>query len=185
MVASLREFPLVGARIDDTALNPDWSQQGDALYQRAGLQRWAGSDLLHAGGGTVGINRALFDELGGFTRDHGLRFAEAADLCLRAQLAGHHLAFVADAVVQIRQRATLGGVYRQARGWGESSVAVEETFAGLVPTPDWRRGLLAWLLVPLRLGRVRSRRGLAAWLHLVGWKVGRLRGSLRRRRLAL
>lgn len=185
MVDALARTPMVGSRIDDTLQNPPWARQGDALYQRDGLQRWADSGFVHVGGGTIGITRELFDALGGFTTDERLRFAEAADICLRAQLAGHDLAFVPDAVVQIRQRSTLGGTYRQARGWGESSVAVEVAHHGSVPVADWRRGLLGWMLLPVRLLAVRDRRDLAGWLHLAGWKVGRLRASLRHRRPAL
>lgn len=186
MVEALATADIVGGAMDAVPLNPAWVL-GSRATQREGLQTAdvAGWDLLHGGPGNLGITRRLLDAIGPFDEDEGVARQEGVDLFFRAQLAGFTPAFAPDAVVAIRLRTSLRAVYRQARGWAEGSVAIHRKFAPLgMPEPSRWRGLAAWVLVPLRLAAVRGRGDLARWVHLLGWRVGRLRGSVRERMLA-
>ena len=57
------------------------------------------------------ISRKWFFELGGF--DESLKVGDDADLCYRAQLAGHKLEFVSDAVMYYRYREDLRSMVHQ------------------------------------------------------------------------
>lgn len=187
LVDGLAHSELVAGSSEVTRLNPTWARDALALPQQTALQRWdvAGWDLLHAGGGNIGLTRALYDRIGPLDESEELSFGEAADYFFRAQLAGVEPRFVPEAVMHVRMRTSYRSAYRQARGWAEASVALHRKFAPHgMPRPRWIRGLLSWALVPLRLLRVRSARELMNWVHLLGWRVGRVRGSVRCRMLA-
>lgn len=187
LVRGLATAELVAGSSEVTRLNPRWATDALALPQQRDLQRWdvPGWELAHAGGGNVGLTRELYDRLGPLDESPELSFGEAADYFFRAQLAGVEPRFVPDAVMHVRMRSTMRGHYRQGRGWGEASVAFHRKFAPHgMPRPRWVRGLLAWGRVPIRLLQVRSVRDLTNWVHLLGWRVGRVRGSIRNRMLA-
>ena len=177
---------LAAGRSEVERLNPPWLSSARDAPQQHGLQQWTDPTYLpHAGGGNLAISRWVLDRIGGFTEDDDLRLNEAVELCWRAQLAEVPMVFVPDAIVHVRFRASYRAIFRQARGWAECSVALHRRFAAHgLPPPRWRRGLAGWLRVPVRLLTVRDRGALARWLHLLGWKVGRVGGSLRHRRLA-
>lgn len=187
MAEALASHQIVGGASEIARLNPPWIQETRSVPQRSGLQDFdvPGWDLVHGGPGNLGLTRALYDDVGPFDESPELSVAEGVDYYFRAQLAGYEPAFAPDAVIHIRLRASFAGIYRQARGWAEGSVAIHRRYASHgLPRPSRWRGLAAWGLVPLRLLGVRDRGQLARWVHLLGWRVGRLRGSLRSRMLA-
>lgn len=187
MSEALQTHDLVAGAQEITRLNPPWLHATRALPQQFGLQEWTNPSYLpHAGGGTMGMTRALHEAVGPFDESPELGHAEAADYCFRAQLAGFPLHFVPEAHVHVRLRRTLPAVYRQSRGWAESSVGLHRKFAAAgMPAPNWLRGVGAWAVAGPRLLRVRSRAGLVRWVYLHGWRMGRLRGSVRNRMLAV
>lgn len=188
MTRLLAEHELVAGRSEISRLNAAWTHATRAVPQQHGLQDFGlpGWDLVHGGGGNVGMRRSVYERVGPFDESPALAYAEAADYFFRAQLAGITPWFSHDATVHVRFRDSYRGAYRQARGWAESSVALHRKFEPLgMPRPGWVRGVLAWVLVPLRLLRVRDRGDLSRWFHLLGWRVGRLRGSIRSRLPAL
>lgn len=187
MVEALSRHPIVGGPSEIERLNPDWLRQGRIEPQLTTLQPWGeeGWDLVHGGPGNLGLTRELYDDVGPLDESDELAVAEGVDYFFRAQLAGYEPAFAPDAVIHVRFRATLRSTYRQARGWAEGSVAIHRRYAAQgMPAPGWVRGLASWGLVPLRLLKVRNRGQFARWIHLLGWRVGRLRGSIRYRMLA-
>lgn len=114
---ALTEHAVTAGRLEWAVLNDDAAQRSRALPQVDGLQHseplpW----LPHASSSNLGIRTALFRRLGGF--DPAVRFLQDTDLCWRAQLAGADLAYVPDAVVHMRLRASLRGAWRQGRGNG-------------------------------------------------------------------
>ena len=66
------------------------------------------------------VRRAVFNELGGFAA--GWPTGEDHDLCYRLIKAGHKLAFVPTAAVRHFHRATVGGMLRQAYGYGRGQI---------------------------------------------------------------
>jgi len=184
LTAALDGADLVAGRWEAARLNAPWVQRARPLPQQHGLQVFTPPWLPHAGAGNLGVTRALWEKVGAFDED--LPVLEDTEYCFRSQLAGHRLVFAPDAVVHVRLRGSLADIYRQMRAYGEASVALHHQFArDGMPPPDWRRGLGGWLLSVPRLLAVRDRAALGAWVVRLGWRVGRLRGSLGHRMLAL
>jgi GT2 family glycosyltransferase len=184
MCAAIAPGRIVAGRWDAHRLNPEWLRAAFPLPQHSGLQDWDPRWLPHAGGGNLGMTRADYDALGPF--DEALPALEDTEYCFRAQLAGVRLVFEPSAVVSVRMRTTARGQYRQMRDYAEGQVGLVKRFRSRgMPAAPRLRGLASWVLVPLRLLAVRDRVSFVRWLTLLGWRVGRLRGSVRYRLLAL
>jgi glycosyltransferase involved in cell wall biosynthesis len=96
--------------------------------------------LPAAGAGNMGIRTDVFLSIGGF--DDIFRTAEDDDLCWRVQLAGHRLVSHPEAVIVLRNRANLRGLFAQAYAHraGERVLRhkyekVIAAFRGLTPAP--------------------------------------------------
>ncbi len=114
MGAALAAHDFVACRYDSDTLNPEWARGTHSNPQRDGLSRYDYPDYLpHAGGGGLGVRRAVHAAVGGF--DETMPALEDTDYCWRIQRAGHALVFVPDAVVRIRHRHDLRGMF--AQGW--------------------------------------------------------------------
>jgi glycosyltransferase involved in cell wall biosynthesis len=185
LACALDRHVIVAGRMDFDALNVGWTATSRPRVQTEGLQYGPRPGFLpHAGGGNLAIRRELFNRLGGF--DESLPVLEDTDLCWKAQLAGAQLHFCSDALVHVRLQDSMANTFRQARRYAHYNVILYKRYR---PHGMARRsplvGLAAWLLLPVRLLRVRDRGSLALWVWALGWRVGRLRGSLRERVLAL
>ncbi|WP_435736846.1 glycosyltransferase [Cellulosimicrobium sp. PMB13] len=117
---------LVAGRLDRTRLDggQSWQQQQDGLMRNPIMP-----GLWCAGAGNLAVRRDLFLAVGGFCED--LWAGEDVDLCWRAQLAGVEMVLAPDAVVYVRSRSALRGVYRQMYGWGTGSRVLERRYARL------------------------------------------------------
>ncbi len=105
---------------------------------------------------------------------------EDTDYCWRVQRAGHPLEFVPDAVVHIRRRLDLGGMFRQGWRTGRCNVLIYRKYRPLgMPRLGVLPGVLRWgrlvLRTPLLLA---SRAGRARWVWQLGWRLGRLQGCV-------
>jgi len=184
MAAALGRYGLVASRYDAAELNPPAIRDLHATPQAEELPRYDYPPFLpHAGGGGLGVRRALHERVGGF--DESMPALEDTDYCWRLQLAGVEMGFARDALVHVRYRPTLGGSFRQAFSYGEHNVRIYRRYRGrgmprLGPLP----GLIRWakllLTAPLLLSRRRGR-----WLWQAGWRLGRLKGCLVQRVAAL
>jgi glycosyltransferase involved in cell wall biosynthesis len=149
MVAGLRQHDLVAGRFEARRLNspsvlrsrqPD--QDTELQYSPFGLS------LPHAGGGNLGVSRAVFEEVGGF--DDELRCLEDTDFCWRVQLAGYPLVFWPDAAVHIRLRSSARGRWTQGRTYGSAAAMLDARYRGTAvasqlgsePPPQDRRPVL-------------------------------------------
>ena len=179
MTAALDTADFVAARLDCVTLNRGWVAATRDPFQVDAL-----IDVLNflpfAIGCSLGVTRKAFDSVGGFTED--VPFAEDVELCWRLQLAGTPLVLVPDAVLRYRYRDTLPGLYRQSRGYGLGQAALYRKFAtvGMRARPTGRMKEEWWWLFR-KLPTVRTRAGMALWVHMLGYRMGRLRGSLRYR----
>jgi glycosyltransferase involved in cell wall biosynthesis len=182
---ALGEHPFVTSRYEDRKLNSPRIRQIHKNPQGTGLIPYDYPPFLpHAGGGGLGIRRRLHESIGGF--DETLPALEDTDYCWRVQLAGTELVFVPEAVVHIRYRPTLEGVFRQGLRYGEHNVLIYKKYRPLgMPRLGWTTGLAKWVLQLARAPQLVTAAGRARWIWQLGWRTGRLRGCLRHRVAAL
>jgi glycosyltransferase involved in cell wall biosynthesis len=183
MAAALAEHDFVACGTETEELNPPWLQW--PAWQADGPQPYRYPPYLpHAGGGTLGVIRTVFDRVGGF--DETLLRVQDCDFCWRVQLSGVPLEFARGAVLHIRQRDTLWGIFQQARGLGEYNVVLYKRYRRFgMPALSLRTGLAAWKGIMLRLPRIRGRAELARWIWQFAWRLGRLQASVKYQVLAL
>jgi len=139
--------------------------------------------LPYAGGGGLGVTKALHDGVGGF--DTTLRAAagqEDTDYCIRVQLAGARLRYAPDALMHIRVKTTVRGLFVQAKAWAESGAYIRRRYQ-----PDSPRAAVPSTVISLgkhliwRLLYLRSRTDLAQLVWQAGWSVGWVEAMLRMR----
>lgn len=154
MCDALERHRFVAGRLDGRMLNRPSVLRTRTVEQQEGLQRTPGYLAPHAGSCNLGIERALFVEVGGF--DETLRVLEDTDLCWRVQREGVELAFADDVLVHLRLRASTPGRWRQGlaygRGFAELASRYPADAGGAADAPGPVR----------RIGRV--------WQ--LGWRVG-------------
>ena len=138
MVAGLRQHDVIAGRLEARRLNSPSALRSRRLDQDTELQYSPfGLPLPHAGGGSLGVSRAVFEEVGRF--DDRLRCLEDTDFCWRVQLAGHPLVFWPDAVVHVRLRSSRRGMWAQGRAYGSAAAVLDARYRGTpteVPTTD-------------------------------------------------
>jgi glycosyltransferase involved in cell wall biosynthesis len=171
MVRALQKSALVTGILDHAKLNPP---ELAASYEDEADVPWWG--FLRAGpAANLGVQRAVFDSLGGFPELY--QGWNDAAFCWRAQLAGYELAFEPAAVVDrrlkavspwrffalhVRQGAGLVGLYEGFRDYG-------------MPRSPVRDVVYDYLSIPVRLASGERYRAARA----AGWRIGRLVGSIR------
>ncbi len=182
---ALEKYDFVAARFDFEKLNPPWTLKYRPNPQKDGIQKYSYPPFLpHAGGGSLGVKRFLFDLVGGF--DEGFPALHDTDFCWKAQLAGYKLHFVPEAVMHIRLRDTLGGLFKQASYYGEYNVKLYSKYRNLgMPELSWRPGLRQWKRLMRRLPRLRHAAERPQILRSLGWRYGRVKGCLKYRTSAL
>ncbi len=181
---ALQTHEFVACRFDIDKLNEDWVRLIHNRPQVDGIQQYTDPPFLpHAGGGGLGVRKAIHQAVGGF--DESLPLLHDTDFCWRVQMRGHQLQFVPEAVLHVRYRHSLQGIYRQARGYAEYNVILYKRYRQQgMPEADWRRGMRAWWPTLRKLLKVRSKAALAKWLWQFGWRMGRLQASVKHRVLA-
>ena len=181
MGEALSNYDFVACRLDFQKLNPGWRRESFARAQEDDLQKaYYPPYLLHAGGGSLGIKRSVYEKIGGF--DESLLVQEDTDYCFRVQLAGVTLHFVPGAVVHVRDRETLSASFRQARLWAQYQVLLYKRYrqlTGMKIERLWVAYFRRWKGLFWRLPQLRTKAGRAGWIRSLGWQIGRLEGSLR------
>lgn len=183
---ALATSEFVACRIESDSLNDDRTLAARGRLQWDGLLRTEHPPYLPAAsGGTIGIRRSIFLQVGGF--DETLSVAgEDLEFCWRVQLAGYPLRFVPDAVVSMRFRTSLRDLFRQARRYGYGQPAVYERYrlvaapADAPPRPPRPPSRLRPDRIAERLLELRDAAGRARWVWRCGWYTGVLEGSVRR-----
>lgn len=180
MGRALETHDFVACRYDFRKLNTSWLAAARGLSAEGQKEGLAGGychpTLPYAGAGGLGIKKSVHDAVNGFDMTLGaMAGQEDTDYCIRVQLAGTPLVFVPDAIMHVRFRETVSGVFRQAWAWAESGAHVARRYVPDEATPS-RRAMaydlarhLAWKFM-----RVRTRSDLAQWIWLAGWCGGLL-----------
>ena len=180
MAKALSDYPLVAARLDHERLNAPWSRS--VRHLQTELSQTTPAFLPYTYAAALGVQRSAHDLVGGF--DESLWLAcEDRDYCYRLQLAGVPLTLVPEALVYYRHRDTMRGIYRQARAYGVGNVRMYRDYRHLgLQRPSASRAVVSWLLTPVKLVlALAGRRRLSRFAARMGWRVGRLEGSIRYR----
>jgi glycosyltransferase involved in cell wall biosynthesis len=182
---ALARHDFVASRYEFAKLNPPRVARTRPESQSAGLNAYTYPPFLpHAGGGGLGVKAALHRAVGGF--DETMPVLEDTDYCWRLQLAGTPLVYVPDALVHVRSRHDLGGMFRQNLVFGEGNVAIFKKYRPLgMPRLGPGPGLLRWAKLVASAPRLATAVGRAAWLSQLGWRLGRLQGCFKHRVAAL
>jgi O-antigen/teichoic acid export membrane protein/glycosyltransferase involved in cell wall biosynthesis len=186
IAAGLERYSAVATPRDHDRLNEPWVRDSRDPPTPDGLHlNWYPPYLRHTGGGGMGVRREAHETIGGF--DESLFACEDNDYCFRLQLQGFELGHVEGAVYHYRFKDDIGAIFRQAYWYSEQNARVQRMYRdsdSRIPR------LWAWPVknVPALLaalpGAVRKGgRARLAWM--VGWELGRLRGSIRHRVLAV
>jgi len=177
---ALLEHALVATRCDvDTLNNHDYSAYRGTLQAHGPQSIHYPPYLPHAAGGTIGIRRSLHDDIGGF--DESLRYLEDTDYIWKAQMAGVDIHFVEDAVMRMRYRETLLGIYRQKRNYAEYNVLLYKRYrqhGDPIPTP-WHDYFAGWTRLIRSLRHLRRPSSRADWVGHFGTMVGKTKGVLK------
>jgi glycosyltransferase involved in cell wall biosynthesis len=183
MGEALRRYDFVAGPMEMKKLNPPWLARDHP--QRYGLNRLRYPPYLpHAGSGNMGVKRTVYEAVGGF--DESMPYLFDTDYCFKIQLAGTHLHFVPDAVLHARRRGGFGGLFRQGRNYGEYHALLYKRYRPLgMPKLSWKKGVRGWRSLLRRLRRIRNKAELAQWVWDCGWRLGRVKGCIRFRILAL
>jgi glycosyltransferase involved in cell wall biosynthesis len=186
VAAGLERYEAVATPRDHDRLNDPWVRDSRDPPTPDGLHlNWYPPYLPHTGSGGMGVRREAHEAIGGF--DESLFACEDNDYCFRLQLHGFDLGHVEGAVYHYRFKDDLGAIFRQAYWYSEQNARVQRMYR----TADSRiPRRWAWPVknLPAVLAAVpgavrKGGRARLAWL--VGWELGRLRGSLRHRVLAV
>jgi glycosyltransferase involved in cell wall biosynthesis len=175
---SLSKYDFVASRFDFEKLNP--LARHKRKSQRDGLPKiWYPPYLSHAGGCGLGVKRSVHESVGGF--DESLPVLEDTDYCFRIQLAGVEFYFVPDAVVYVRQRDKLRGLYRQARLWAEYNIFLYKRYRrpGMEVSQPWKQHLREWKRLIRRSPQLLHKESRGGWVRRLGWQIGRLKGSIK------
>jgi glycosyltransferase involved in cell wall biosynthesis len=139
--AALETSAIVGAATEFRALNPQWVldyRLWDSARETGMQYRYQNGylpKLPFVSGHCMGFTRRLFDELGGF--DESYIGGQDIDFSLRAQLRGHEVRIVPEAVVHYRFRDTVPSIRRQAQTYAKYQVKLSNEFPDLAR--PWRR----------------------------------------------
>jgi glycosyltransferase involved in cell wall biosynthesis len=177
---SIHDF--VACRVDFAKLNPGWVQEifRDHAQHHGLLKAWYPPYLAHAGAGTIGVKKSLHEAIGGF--DESVRVQEDTDYCFRLQLAGVNLHFVPAALLHIRCRRSLPGLFRQASIWAEYTVFLYKRYRPLDSKDLWQRWR-AFMRQSKNLlyssPQLHSKAGRAEWVWKFGWQLGLLKASIK------
>ncbi len=182
---ALASHDFVASRYEIERLNPPRIAASRGNPQAEGLNPYTYPPFLpHAGGGGLGVKRSLHRQVGGF--DETMSVLEDTDYCWRIQLAGTPLVFAGDAVVHIRYRQSLDGIFRQTLAYGEHNVAIYRAYRDRgMPRLGWMPGLARWAKLLLSCPTVLIPGRRSRWIHQLAWRLGRLRGCLKHRVSAL
>jgi Glycosyl transferase family 2 len=173
MHRALQHHQFVAARIETSTLNQGWRVR--EIAQEHALPN---DPFPWAYGCTLGINKDIFEAVGGFDTSLGLA-AEDLELCGRLWQRGVELHFVPEAVLFYRFPRTLVGLFRQGRTYGRSHVSFERR-QGVRPSPVFDIGEARMALGAIRLAAPwRSTESRGRGMFLLGRRLGLLDGRLR------
>jgi O-antigen/teichoic acid export membrane protein/GT2 family glycosyltransferase len=186
IAAGLERYEAVGTPRDHERLNEHWVRESRDPPPASGLhENWYPPYLPHTAAGGMGVRREVHDAIGGF--DESLSSCEDNDYCFRLQLRGFELGTAEGAVYHYRFQDSLGAIFRQAYSYAEQNARVQRMYrsSGTTRPRRWTWPVRNWPFLVSALPGAVHKGGRARLVWMVGWELGRLRGSLRHRVLAV
>lgn len=185
MGEGLKRFPFVSGALESQRLNTSALTRNRPNGQVQGIQRYTYPPFLpHAGSGNMGVRRDVYEMVGGF--DESLEMLFDTDFCWKVQLREVALTPLPGAVVHIRHRDRVLSLLRQARKYAEHDVVLYKRYRPLgMPKLGKKSGLAAWKALVFGVPAVLREETRARYLWNLGWRTGRLYGSIRNRVWAL
>ncbi|MBI2868011.1 MAG: glycosyltransferase family 2 protein [Chloroflexi bacterium] len=178
---ALAKYEFVASRVEFERLNPPWVVRAFRDHpQQTGLSPSEYPPYLpHAGASGLGVRRTLHEKVRGF--DENLPVLEDTDYCFRTQLQGTTLRFVPEALVHVRCRQRLSGLFDQTRSWAQWNVFLFQRYrpADLRLHDTWRTYVRTWHRLLRELPQVRSPDTRIDWVRQLAWQVGAFQGSIR------
>lgn len=171
MKAALTEHEFVAGR-----LAPWPGFETDAVVQQDGLLTLGWRPFVS--GAAMGVTRAAFNEIGGFSED--MTFSEDVDLSWRLIAAGYEPFYAHDAIVKYRTRSRPLEMFRQHRNYGRGQVRLYRRWRhDGMPRRPWRRVVSEVTGVLKSLPFLQDRSVRVRWSKRVGRLVGHFIESTR------
>ncbi|MBI3899636.1 MAG: glycosyltransferase family 2 protein [Gammaproteobacteria bacterium] len=185
MGQALQQYAFVSGPFEIHRLNQSPLARSRRNPQPTGIQQYTHPPFLpHAGCGNMGVQRAAFDSVNGF--DESMLALFDTDFCWRLQLRGIPLTPVADAVLHVRYRDSVGRLLRQACHYAEHNVLLYKRYRPLgMPKLDVKSGIRAWIDLIRAAPDLLHEETRARYLWDLGWRTGRIYGSIKYRVLSL
>jgi glycosyltransferase involved in cell wall biosynthesis len=167
----------VASQMEYERLNPPEAMIGRSRFQHSELATMFGYQLSN---GAFGIERALWDEVGG--NDEKIAGAgEDFDFAIRVQRdCGVAPVLAEDAVYHYLQRAGVKASFKQGRAYGSSHVMLYHRYgqgrADL--SGERKRALRDWFWIITRTPLLVSPPRRVTWARRAGLRIGRLAGSV-------
>lgn len=179
MADALDRHDFVTAAFDQETLNPEWvrAAHGPAWRDRdEPLPKQFG--VLPNAGASIGINRAVFEAVGGFPED--LPRMQDIAFSWEVQRAGIQLHYVPDALYRIRYRGGLPDLFRQGLAGSSYAPLLYKRYRGAgMQRRTVDAVVRSWGRLALDLSRARTRTDLAPLAVRLGREIGRVTGSIR------
>jgi glycosyltransferase involved in cell wall biosynthesis len=186
MGEALAQHDFVTGPLDIQKLNEPWVQATRSNPQPDGIQNSFGY-LPHAIGCNMGVKRVVHEAIGGHDealcrQDPTFGYYDTSYSWSVQLQTGAKIHFEPDALVYYRYRSKLGDIYSQARSYGKSHVLLSKEFQPLgMPKPSWKtqiRRVLYWGEPLVKLPQLFHQGGRTKWMCDLGYRVGRLQGSI-------
>ncbi|MCB0190829.1 MAG: glycosyltransferase [Anaerolineae bacterium] len=183
MAAALRKHTFVICPLESRRLRES-AQEDETFINRMSLKEVYLDFLPVAMGCAFAVRRDAFEACGGYSENFPR--SQDVDLSWRLQLAGHEIELTEDTVVYGRPRSTYKAIMKQGFEFGVAQVNLYRTFAHHgMPNSSFKAAVAEyWRLVKqLRGFHRKSRLKREQWVQKASFRVGRLFGCFRYRRL--
>ena len=175
-VGALADADVAGGWFDNRSLN-EVAPPSPVTLRPPPTRRQFGF-LDATGAGNMAVRRPAFDHVGGF--DEGFAVGEDVDLCWRLQLAGYRFT-LGEGAISRREAPGLCAFFRRSIQFGRCGPALYERYRGAGLCAEPGAALRSWLYLVASMPKLFDPTFRRSWVRLVGWRVGRLLESCRRR----
>jgi glycosyltransferase involved in cell wall biosynthesis len=185
MGRALEQHGLVASAHDLEKLNDELILATRKNNQKDSVQSYSYPPYLpHAAGCGLGVKREVHELVGGF--DEAMLNLQDTDYCWRIQLTGTPLEFVPEAVVHYQLRSDLRQTFRQALRYGEYNVLLYKRYRRHgMPRISLKDQIRGWVRLVKGIAGIADEERRARLIRDLGWRLGRLKGSLKYRVMAL
>lgn len=173
MARALDETPFVAACMDAEVLNTGFMTQPRYAPRDQKIGQFA---IKIAAGGTLGVDRSVFDDIGLFNESFNYSTNDV-EFCVRAHYSGYDLRLVKDTILNYRFRRRIIDNYRQGVYYGEGNFAIAQIY------PEVRgdqKGIPALAIdtAKLLIKFATEKKSRVRAVHNIGKNVGQIKARL-------